>query len=441
MCKVYGIDLGTTNSIIGRDDALLTGLVSSSVDIVKAEQVSRDVYGKDIVSSYKVNMSTGESGKVPVYCSSIILKKLASVVAARTDEECRDVCISVPAYFATTQREAVKAAAEKAGLNLRRVINEPTAAAIYVCRDIKDYVIVYDLGGGTFDVTLIDARDGSYRTIATSGEILGGDDLDTAMLLYVLKKNKIRVRYQTKENKAKLRTEIRLVKERLQKERCDQVFSLEFMGGSGNCVFTVDEYKQLVEEVFTPTIIKTQALIDAYVQSYESPKIIYTGGSTYCPYLMEWLHEVFDLEEIEYNVPKDMLVAYGIAYVAKLVEDGEDTELITNVTKQLSVELDDGTMFPIIEENTIIPCTVRYPFFNMWDSDTITVRLYQGNSRLAKDNDFIGTLDYKFDKVMKAGTGLINVDIVVTYDGYVNLKVFNQYETDVNAKQIKLRIL
>lgn len=441
MCKVYGIDLGTTNSIIGRDDRLYTGLVSSSVDVKKAEQVSRDVYGTNIVSSYKVNMSIGESGKLPIYCSSVILKKLASVIKDREDEECTDVCISVPAYFATTQREAVKQAAEKAGLNLRRVINEPTAAAIYVCRDIKDYVIVYDLGGGTFDVTLIDARDGSYRTIATSGEILGGDDLDSAMMAHVLKKYKIRVRYQTKENKAKLKTEIRLIKERIQKERCDQVFSLEFMGGSKNCLFLVEEYTTLMEEVFTPTIIKTQSLIDSYVQSYESPKIIYTGGSTYCPYLMEWLHEVFDLEEIKYNMPKDMLVAHGIAYVAKMVEDGEDTELITNVTKQLSVELDDGTIFPIIEENTIIPCTVRYPFFNMWDSDTVTVRLYQGNNRLAKDNDFIGTLDYKFDKVMKAGTGLINVDIVVTYDGYVNLRVFNQYESDANAKSIKLKIM
>lgn len=441
MNKVYGIDLGTTNSVIGRDDTLYTGLVSSNVNIVTGEQVPRDEYNEDIVSSYKVDMSIGDSGKIPVHCSQIVLKTLAKLASLRTEEECKDVCISVPAYFATTQREAVKQAAEMAGLNLRRVINEPTAAAIYVCRDIKDYVIVYDLGGGTFDVTLIDARDGAYRTIATSGEILGGDDLDRAMVEHVLRKYKVKMRYWTKENKAVLKSSMRLVKENIQKQRCDQTFSLEKMGCDDACVFTVEEYKNLVESVFSPTIIKTQALLDTYVQTYESPRIIYTGGSTYCPYLMELLHEVIDLEEIEYNVPKDMLVAHGIAYVAKLVEDGEDTELITNVTKQLSVELDDGMMFPIIEENTIIPCTVRYPFTNTWDSDTVIVRLYQGNNRLAKDNDFIGTLDYRFDKVMKANTGLINVDITVTYDGYVDLKVFNQYESEANAKRVKLKIM
>lgn len=441
MGKVYGIDLGTTNSVIGRGDVLYTGLVSSSVNVRDGVQVDRDVYNTDIVSSYKTNMSTGDSGDIPRYCSKVVLSKLASIAHERTDDTIKDVCISVPAYFATTQREAVRKAAEEAGLNLLRVINEPTAAAIYVCRDIKDYVLVYDLGGGTFDVTLIDARDGSYQTIATSGEVLGGDDLDLAMLLHVLKKYKVRMMYQTKKNKEQLKVTIRLIKEQLQKTRVDQTFSMKELGIDKECVFTVEEYKKLVAEVFEPTIVKTQSLLDAYVQTYEHPKIIYTGGSTYCPFLMDLLHEAIDLEELHYNVAKDMLVAHGIAYVAKMVEDGEDRELITNVTKQLSVELDDGTMFPIIEENTIIPCTVRYPFSNMWESDTVTVRLYQGNNRLAKDNDFIGTLDYKFDKVMKPYTGLINVDITVTYDGYVTLKVFNQYESEENAKTVKLRIM
>lgn len=441
MCKVYGIDLGTTNSVIGRDSKLFTGLVSSNVNIRSSVVVSRDVYSEDVVSSYKVNMSTSESAVIPRHCSTVVLKYLADTVKWLCGEECKDVCISVPAYFATTQREAVKEAASKAGLNLRRVINEPTAAAIYACKDIKDYVIVYDLGGGTFDVTLIDARDGSYRTIATSGEILGGDDLDNAMVNLVLKKNKVRMRYQSKANKALLKSHIRIVKEKIQKEKCDQTFDISFLGCTDMAVFTVDEYKELVETVFAPTIIKTQSLLDAYVQSYESPKIIYTGGSTYCPYLMELLHEVIDLEELTYDVPKDMLVAYGISYVAKMVEDGTDTELITNVTKQLSVELDDGTVFPVIEENTIVPCTVRYPFFNVWESDSLSIRLYQGNNRMARDNDFIGKLDYKFDSVMKPGAGLINVDITVTYDGYIDLKVFNQMESEEYAKTVKLKIM
>lgn len=438
---VFGIDLGTTNSIIGRDEMLCTGLVASNVNLKTKEQVSRDVYGEDVIGSYKINMGLGESGQVPIFCSSVILKKLANIASERNEVKVKDVVISVPAYFATTQREAVKKAAEDAGLNLLRVINEPTAAAIYVCRDIKGLVLVFDLGGGTFDVTLIDTRDGFYRTIATDGEILGGDDLDNEIVKYIIKKYHILMMHLTKENKSRLRSTVRLIKEKIQKQRADQTFDLSYLGSTENAVLTVDEYKKMVQDVFSPAISKTLTLLDNYVSSYEKPQIIYTGGSTYCPYLMELLYEEIPCEELTYGVPKDMLVAHGIAYIAKLVEDGEDERLITNVTKQLSVELDDGLAFPIIEDNTIVPCTVRYPFFNSRDGKTMSIRLYQGSRIYANENDYIGQLDYEFDEEKAAGTGLINVDVSVTYDGFVMLKVFNQDEDETMAKSIKLKIM
>lgn len=169
-------------------------------------------------------------------------------------------------------------------------------------------------------------------------------------------------------------------------------------------------------------------------------KIIYTGGSTYCPYLMKLLHSEIPLEELSYDYPKDKLVAYGIAYIAKLVEDGEDTALISNVTKRLSIERDDGSSIILIENNTIIPCSAKYPIVNIRDTRTIEVRLYQGNNYMAKDNDFIGKLEYDYGMEVPAYTGVVNVDIRVSYDGYVIVKAFGLTEDESQAREMKLQL-
>jgi len=437
---VFGIDLGTTNSLIGAGDILYTDLVSSNVDLERKKQVGRDMHGKSIISSYKTDMSIGESGELSRVCSSIVLDKLAMIAERVSGEDVCDVCISVPAYFATTQREAVKKAAEDAGLNLRRIVNEPTAAAICVCRHRKDFIIVYDLGGGTFDVTLIDARDGSYQTIATDGQILGGDDLDAELVNYVIKKAGIKMRYRTPENRAHLRSEVRLAKESIQNTGVDALVDIPYMGVLEPCKITVADYESIVEEVFAPTIQRTLAIIDQYVPAYEQPKIIYTGGSTYCPYLMKLLRSEITLEELTYDYPKDKLVAYGIAYIAKLVEEGKDTILISNVTKRLSIERDDGSSIILIENNTIIPCNTRYPLFNIREASSIKIRLYQGNNYMAKENDFIGEMEYDYGEVVPAHIGVVNVDIRVSYDGYVVVKAFGLAEDETQAREMKLQL-
>ena len=137
----YGIDLGTTNSLIGSGEELYTGLVSSSVNSLTGKQVSRDVVGENIVSSYKVDMTTGSDGDYAVRCSSVILRDLANRVHESTGNIVEDVVISVPAKFHHSQRQAVCKAGAMAGLNVVGLINEPTAAAIYMCRDIKDLVV------------------------------------------------------------------------------------------------------------------------------------------------------------------------------------------------------------------------------------------------------------------------------------------------------------
>ena len=277
----FGIDLGTTNSLIGYGDELYSGLVPSNVDIVKAEQVGREVVGPDIVSSYKINMSTESTGEIPIQCSSIILRTLADMATRRSGAVCEDVIISVPYYFTHIQREAVKEAAKRAGLNFKGLINEPTAAALYTCSNIRDLVIVYDLGGGTFDVSIVDSRVGGYNVIATDGMICGGDDLDQALVNTVFKDCRVPLRFQTKEFRKHLKTVMRLAKEQIQKQKTDVHVDLsQFEIGCDDYVLTEAKYIELVEDVFGQTLDMTQQLIDSNIGSQDKPRIVYVGGSS-----------------------------------------------------------------------------------------------------------------------------------------------------------------
>ena len=174
MSKIYGIDLGTTNSLLGLGDRLLTGLVPSVVNLQTGKA------GKDVLEdmsaarSFKCDISMSKEGQLSVSASSRVLRQLVK----ESGEDVQDVVISVPAYFSDNQRHATIKAAELAGLSVVGLINEPTAAAIYASKSRKALSLVYDLGGGTFDVSVVDSRFGDYDVQATDGCILGGDNFD-----------------------------------------------------------------------------------------------------------------------------------------------------------------------------------------------------------------------------------------------------------------------
>lgn len=434
---ICGIDLGTTNSLIGHGDELYTGLVSSSVDINTKSQVDRDIVSKDIVSSYKVNMTTGESGKLPIACSSIILRDLVNKASMRSGQYIEDIVVSVPAKFSHTQRQAVWNAAEQAGLTIHGLINEPTAAAIYVCRDVKDLVVVYDLGGGTFDVTILDSRVGNYFVVATDGDgHLAGDNFDKALVSRALSDCKVKTRFRSKDNLKVLTSKIRVAKETLQKTGLDQYIDMSPVGVEGEWKLTKDAYISIMKEVFAPTVKLTKQIIQTNLMDVDKPKLVFVGGSTACPFLREWVKEETQLEEIPCDIQPDLIVAKGVALYAEMVENGTAEVEVDDVTKCLCIENELGIAEVIIEKNTIIPVTEVKTFDNTEDTQFLNINLYQGDSILCSDNDYVGTLVYDYGEVRPAHTGIVEIEITVDRNGRISLSCTDIMTND--TQQVKL---
>lgn len=434
----FGIDLGTTNSLIGAGDELFTGLVSSNVNIEAQSQSPRDYISEDVVSSYKTSMSMGSDGELSIVCSAIILKDLARKAAEKTGEECTDVVISVPAYFSTSQREAVHSAAKKAGLTVRSLINEPTAAALYTCRTVKDLVVVYDLGGGTFDITIVDARAGSYAVVATDGEVLGGDDFDEALAQEIISTCKIPIRYRNALNMRKLKSMVRLAKEQIQMNGLDVCVSLTRIGMNGEYTLTLDTYKKIMKEVFQETVVRAYYIINKNIPISEKPKLVFVGGSTACPYLREMVADALNLTVIESDVCPDLVVAKGAAMYARMVDEGTAFDMVEDVTKRLCIaEKYNGTM-TVIEANSLVPAVGSVIVSNSERDTRLKLRLYQGDQVMPEKNEYIGTLLYDYKTEMEAGEGLVKVTVKVDRDGIVRLSAQQILLGDASKQEIEL---
>ncbi len=422
MSRICGIDLGTTNSLIGHGEELYSGLVSSSVNVREKRQTTRDDVSDDVVSSYKVNMTTGSSGELPIACSSIILSTLCAMATKRTGEYIEDIVVSVPAKFSHTQRQAVWKAAEDAGLTMHGLINEPTAAAIYVCRDMKDLVVVYDLGGGTFDVTILDSRAGNYFVVATDGNgHLAGDNFDRAMADEALREFNVKTRFRSKQAVKRLINSIRRAKEALQRTGLTQYVDMSEFGCSTDWEMTLDKYIRIMKAVFQPTVDLTNQIVQVNLMDYEHPKIVFVGGSTACPYLRQWVCEETNLTPVECNEPPDYIVAKGVALYAEMLENGTAYQEVDDVTKCLCIENNLGMAEVVIEKNTIIPTSEVKTFDNTEDTRYLNINLYQGDSLYCKDNDYIGTLIYDYGEVRPAHEGIVEIEITVDHDGRVSL--------------------
>lgn len=420
-----GIDLGTTNSLIGSGDKLFTGLVSSSVDVSTKSQSPRDIVGSNIVTSYKVNMTTGKEGKLPIACSSIILKDLAKRASEVVGEEVKDIVVSVPAKFTNTQRQAVWDATEMAGLNMRGLINEPTAAAIYMCNTIKDLVVVFDLGGGTFDVTIIDSRAGNYFVVATDGRLIAGDNFDRALCDLAYTEFGVKIRYRTAELRKQFEYKMRIAKESFQRTGMTQYISMSDYGVSTAFELTESKYITTMKNTFRETILLTKYIVDANIMVGDSPKLIFVGGSTACPYLRSWVEDELRLQSLKHDlvnsIPPDLIVAKGVALYAKMLEQGKADLEVADVTKRLCIEDDKGFAITVIEENTTIPISEAITVYNPIKSSKLEVNLYQGTKIRCADNSYVGTLVYDYGEEKEAGDGYVEINVTVDRSGLISL--------------------
>ena len=426
---IYGIDLGTTNSLISLHGQFISEIVPSVVDI-KDRRAGKELVGRtDVFRSFKIDISMGNEGLVPVRCSKEVLlelKRQADDIIIKHNAEggeqwdrVHDVVISVPAYFSDNQRQATIKAANSAGLNVVRLINEPTAAALLVGEHKEGLYVVFDLGGGTFDVSIIDTRNGFSDVIAKDGCILGGDNLD-----YLIRDN-IKLVCGMKEHKLnknideKLRLLARKVKETVQAKG---VCEVDMSDLGYNVVYRMEEdtYKALMKRAFLPCIEKIKTLIDATVVD-DDYNVILVGGSTHCPYLKEWLESVLNKETTPYPYSPDEIVALGAAYYADLIAKGTVDERVFDITDRLSIILADGTVQEIVPANSKVPLREQTTLFNSDVTECLRIALCQGDSSFAEQNEHIGELFYHYGQEMPAGEGFVLVTLDIDASGVLKL--------------------
>lgn len=381
---MYGIDLGTTNSIIGKfnpetNEVEMTELVPSVVNLVSKDvgnKAKRQLirYSREVTSRFKTQMPMNYA-KASSY---LVLKHLKELVGDTSDE----VVVSVPAYFNTLQRDATVLAAKKAGYKEVLLVNEPTAAILSYGKLNKGLFLVYDLGGGTFDVSLV-LVDKTYTVLETIGSAVGGNDLDSVILSRIMPQIKIDLGEEVDEaGESQLLALISELKIRLQKTGENQY--LYYMGNK--YIVTVNTYRQCVYNVFQQTL----HMIDGIIRDYKKQEMnmILVGGSTRDPYLQEIIKDYIEYNELDIkirpiNYDQDTLVAKGAAYYAYLYEKGE-LNIVADICSSIGVEVadenGDGVIWNIIKNNSIIPTAGAIIVESEVGQDSVVFDIYKGQN-------------------------------------------------------------
>jgi len=417
---IFGIDLGTTNSLIGLESSnYLSSIVPSCVNMETGDVGDKMFDNMKAARSYKVNMSMGVEGMLPRTASKFVLEALAKQAKQDTGIDVKDVVISVPAYFSDSQRTATITAATLAGLNVKSLVNEPTAAAMYIAKNKKGLFVVYDLGGGTFDCSIIDSRFGTYDVQATSGRSEGGDNFDKTIMQNFIKEGEVPF---SGMKDATARTALQhyasKIKIQMQKERQPIEVDLTPWGG-GKYIFTPETYKALMKMTFSKTVECMKKLISSWIPDNEIFEILLVGGSTHCPYLREWIEEVTGRTTNKLTYDPDRVVAQGAALYAELLDEGSIDTKVSDVTKELSIGLFDGTVSTIVPANSKIPLAIEKMFSNPVPATSLVLDLYQGESMFIKDNECIGKLVWDFDEPKDVNEGQVIVTVSIDTSGVI----------------------
>ena len=459
MGKIIGIDLGTTNSCVAvmeggkptiipnsegaRTTPSVVAFTKSGERLVGAPAKRQAVTNVDrTISSIKRHMGSDYRVQIddkkysPQEISAMILQKLKADAEAYLGEKVTEAVITVPAYFNDSQRQATKDAGKIAGLDVKRIINEPTAAALAYGLDNEheQKIMVYDLGGGTFDVSIIEIGDGVIEVLATSGDNrLGGDDFDERVIKYMVEEFKKNEGIDLSTDKMAMQR----LKEAAEKAKIELSsatttnINLPFITATADgpkhfdMNLTRAKFEELISDLIERTVIPVQnALKDAGITPADLSKVLLVGGSTRVPAVQEKVRQLTGMEPSKSLNPDECVALGASIQAAKLAGDaGAGDILLLDVTPlSLSIETLGGIATKLIERNTTIPTRKSQIFTTAADNQTaVDIHVVQGERQFAKDNKTLGR--FRLDGIPPAPRGVPQIEVTFDIDanGIVNV--------------------
>jgi molecular chaperone DnaK len=478
--KIIGIDLGTTNSVVAvmeggdvtvianQEGSRLTPSVvafTSKGETLVGEPAKRqavtnprgtvysikrfmgrrhgEVMDEEKMVPYEVlggandyvKVRAGGKESTPPEISALILRKLKEAAESYLGHKIRKAVITVPAYFNDAQRQATKDAGQIAGLQVERIINEPTAAALAYGLDKKknEKIAVFDLGGGTFDISILDVGDGVFEVLSTNGDThLGGDDWDEALINYIAEEFK-------KEQGVDLRKDqmaLQRLKEGAEKAKKELSFqaqtdinlpfvTMDSSGTPKHLAMTISrsQFEKLTDKLFErcrgPVI---RALEDAKLKPSEVDEVVLVGGSTRMPRVQQIVKEIFGKDPHK-GVNPDEVVAVGAAIQgAVLTGDVKDLLLLDVTPLSLGLETKGGVMTVLVPRNTTIPKESKETFTTAEDNQTaVTIKVYQGERPMAGDNRLLGEFNLEGIPPARMGVPQIEVSFSIDVNGILSV--------------------